>query len=95
MIERQEINKESTSSGTSSACFLVIYEEEKLVKEFYEKSKKYIFIIILYFFFISMVQNIDLPRSNQKIWSQQVKKRILYVDRNSNNSRQTLIAKES
>jgi hypothetical protein len=95
MIERQEMNKESTSLGTSSACFLVKNEEDKLVKEFHKKSGKYIFIMILYCFFISIVQNIDLPRSNQTIWSQQVKKRILYVDRTSNSSRQTPIAKES
>lgn len=95
MIERQGINKESTSSGTSSACFLVKYEEGKLLQEFHKKSRKHIFIIILYLFFISIAQDVDLPRSNQTIWSQQVKKRILYVGRHSNISRQTPIEKES
>lgn len=95
MIEREEKNKENTNSGTISASFSAKMEEDNLVEESHKKSIKFMFIIALSCCFISITQNIDLPRSNQTIWSQQGKKRILYVDGNSNNSRQTPIAKES
>ena len=95
MIEREEKNKENTNSGTISASFSAKMEEDNLVEECHEKSIKYMLIILLSFCFISIAQNIDLPRTNQTIWSQQTKKRLLYVNDDSTSSREKSIAKES
>jgi hypothetical protein len=95
MIEREKINRENTNSGTISACFSSKMEENNLVEKCHKKSIKFILIIVLSCCFISIAQNIDLPRANQKIWSQQTKKRILYVNYDSTSSGGKSIIKES
>jgi len=74
MIEREKINKENINSGTIPGWASAKIEEDNLVKECHEKSTKYMLIITLSCCFISIAQNIDLPRTNQTIWSQQTKK---------------------
>ena len=95
MIEREKINKENINSSTIPDWPSAKMEEDNLVKECHEKSIKYMLIITLSCCFISMAQNIDLPRTNQTIGSQQTKKRILYVNDDSTSSGGKSIAKES
>ena len=95
MIEREKINKENINSGTIPGWPSAKIEEDNLVEECHEKSIKYILIIILSCCFISIAQNIDLPRTNQTIWSQQTKKRVLYVNDDSTRSEEKSIVKES
>ena len=95
MIEREKINKENINSGTIPGWPSAKIEEDNLVEECHEKSIKYMLIILLSFCFISIAQNIDLPRTNQTIWSQQTKKRVLYVNNDSTSPREKSIVKES
>ena len=95
MIEREKINKENINSGTIPGWPPAKMEEDNLVEECHEKSIKYILIIVLSCCFISIAQNIDLPRTNQTIWSQQTKKRVLYVNDDSTSSGEKSIVKES